>query len=165
MARKIPVKLVMQFRAQGMSRKAISDTKKIGRDSVAEVFTRAEVQQIQYEDIKERSEDEIYRLFFPEKYQSEVLYTLPDYKQVQKELTGDGVTLKLLWKEYSSACRANNEVAIGYSNFCEDYRKYIDKFRLTNHLVHKPAVTIEVDWSGSKMALYDPSTGEVIDVY
>lgn len=165
MARKIPVKLVMQFRAQGMSRKAISDAKKIGRDSVAEVFTRAEVQQIQYEDIKERSEDEIYRLFFPEKYQSEILYTLPDYKQVQKELTGDGVTLKLLWKEYSSACRANNEVAIGYSKFCEDYRKYIDKFRLTNHLVHKPAVTIEVDWSGSKMALYDPSTGEVIDVY
>ncbi|SFK44053.1 hypothetical protein SAMN04488569_105217, partial [Marinilactibacillus piezotolerans] len=42
MARKIPVKLVMQYRDQGFSRNMIAKTQKVGRSSVSDVFQRAD---------------------------------------------------------------------------------------------------------------------------
>ena len=42
MARKIPVKLVMQYQDQGFSRNMIAKTQKVGRSSVSEVFKRAD---------------------------------------------------------------------------------------------------------------------------
>lgn len=99
------------------------------------------------------------------RHQSEILYTFPDYEKVHKELQGVGVTLKLLWQEYVDRCKQANDIAVGYTKFCEDYQKHIDKYRLTNHLKHKPGVSTQVDWSGSKMNLLDTTTGELIPVY
>lgn len=155
----------MKYRDQGLSRNMIASTQRVGRSSVSEVFQRADELKISYADIAPLSDEEVYRKFFPERYQSEVLYALPDYEQVHKELQGVGVTLKLLWQEYVTRCKESNGMAVGYSKFCEDYQKHIDKYRLTNHLKHKPGVTTQVDWSGSTMALLDPTTGEVTKVY
>ena len=77
MARKIPVKLVMQYRDQGFYQNMIAKTQKVGRSSVSEVFKRADELKLTYEDIEELSDNEVYRKFFPERHQSEVLYTLP----------------------------------------------------------------------------------------
>lgn len=165
MARKIPVKLVMQYRDQGLSRNMIAKTQKTGRSSVSEVFKRADQLSISYEDIKELSDNEVYRKLFPERHQSEVLYTLPDYEKVHQELQGVGVTLKLMWQEYIDECKTTNGIAVGYTKFCEDYQKHIDQYRLTNHLKHKPGVSIQVDWGGSTMQLIDPNTGETTPVY
>ena len=46
MARKIPVKLVMKYRDQGLSRNMIAKTQKVGKSSVSEVFKRAEELQL-----------------------------------------------------------------------------------------------------------------------
>lgn len=165
MARKIPVKLVMQYRDQGFSRNMIAKTQKVGRSSVSEVFKRADKLKLTYEDIEELSDNEVYRKFFPERHQSEVLYTLPDYEKIHKELQGVGVTLKLLWQEYVDLCKDTNGIPVGYTKFCEDYQRHIDQYRLTNHLKHKPGVSIQVDWSGSTMDLLDTDTGELITVY
>ncbi len=165
MARKIPVKLVMQYRDQGLSRNMIAKTQKTGRSSVSEVFKRADQLSISYEDIKELSDNEVYRKLFPERHQSEVLYTLPDYEKVHQELQGVGVTLKLMWQEYIDECKTIDGIAVGYTKFCEDYQKHIDQYRLTNHLKHKPGVSIQVDWGGSTMQLIDPNTGETTPVY
>lgn len=64
----------------------IAKTQKVGRSSVSDVFKRADELNLSYEDIKELSDKEAYRLFFPERYQSEVLYTLPEYDKIHKEL-------------------------------------------------------------------------------
>lgn len=165
MARKIPVKLVMQYRDLGFSRNMIAKTQKVGRSSVSDVFRRANQFNLSYEDIKDLSENEVYRKFYPERHQSEVLYTLPDYGKVHKELQGVGVTLKLLWQEYVDKCKDTDGIAVGYTKFCEDYQKHIDQYRLTNHLKHKPGVSIQVDWSGSTMSLLNPDTGEITTVY
>ena len=42
MARKIPAKLILEYRAMGLSRNLIAKTKKVGRDSVSDVFKRAD---------------------------------------------------------------------------------------------------------------------------
>ena len=155
----------MHYRDQGFSRNMMATTQKVSRGSVREVFNRAEQLSISYEEIKDQSDVEVYRLFFPERYQSEILYLLPDYDDVHRELQRVGVTLKLLWQEYVDDCQIKQELPVGYTKFCQDYQKYIDKYRLTNHLKHKPGVTAQVDWSGSRMQIIDTTTGEVIPVY
>ena len=80
MARKIPVKLVMKYRDQGLSRNMIAKTQKVGKSSVSEVFKRAEELQLCYQDIESLTDIEAYRRFFPERYQSEILYDAPNYE-------------------------------------------------------------------------------------
>ncbi|MGI6362174.1 MAG: IS21 family transposase [Bacillota bacterium] len=165
MAKKIPVKLVLQYREQGLSRNAIAQTQKVGRSSVSDVFRRADELNLSYTDVAALTDQEVYRRIFPERHQSEDLYTQPDYEKIQKDLQGTGVTLKLLWQEYIDHCKQTGGIAVGYTKFCQDYQRYIDQYRLTNHLKHKPGVSTQVDWSGSTMSLLDTDTGEVLPVY
>jgi len=46
---------------------------------------------------------------------------LPDWEVVRKELSGEGVTLRLLWEEYRQAHPDGYE----YSQFCEHYRRWL----------------------------------------
>ncbi|MRI80838.1 hypothetical protein GIY11_02190 [Aerococcaceae bacterium DSM 109653] len=94
---------------------------------------------------------EAYRCFFPERYQSKILYEYPKYDDIHKELQRVGVTLKILWQEYVDGCRKKESITVGYSKFWEDYQKHIAKYRLANHLTHKPRVTVQVDWGKSKL--------------
>ncbi len=165
MAKKIPVKLVLQYRDQGFSRNAIAQTQKVGRSSVSDVFRRADALNLTYAAVEARTDQEVYRLLFPQRHQSEVLYVLPDYETIHEELQGVGVTLKLLWQEYLGRCKDASGIAVGYTKFCEDYQKHVDRYRLTNHLIHKPGVSTQVDWSGATMSLLDTATGELLTVY
>ncbi len=166
MASKIKVKLILELRDAHMSRNSIASTRNMSRSSVSDVFHIADELQICYNDIRDLSEDEVYRMFYPDKYTDlKELYKLPDYDKVHNELKRVGVTLKLLWKEYKADCEVNSDIPVGYSKFCDDYASYVTKRELTNHLVHKPGVRCEVDWSGSTMKYVDPLTGEIIKVY
>lgn len=165
MARKIPAKSILLYRAMGMSRNLIAKTKNIGRTSVSEVFKRADDLALTADDVENLSEEAVYQTLFPERHQSETLYENPDYAYVHKELKRVGVQLKLLWKEYQERCQAKNAVAMGYTKYCQGYQDYILQYKLTNHLKHKPGVTTEVDWSGSTMSVVDRATGEILKVY
>src|SRR5699024_11282232 len=79
MARKIPAKLILEYRAMGLSRNLIAKTKKVGRDSVSDVFKRADDLDLTYKDVEDLSETAVYQKLFPERYQSETLYELPEY--------------------------------------------------------------------------------------
>jgi len=120
---------------------------------------------IAFEDIKDKSEQDVYRLFYPDKYAKESIYTAPDYEYIHNELKKVGVTLKLLWEEYRDRCTSNNEVSMGYNKFCVGYSDHVIANKITNHLTHKPGYVTEVDWSGSTMSFVDRITGEVITVY
>ena len=120
MARKIPAKLILEYRAMGLSRNLISKTKKVGRSSVSDVFKRADELGLTAEDVESLSEVEVYHKLFPERHQSETLYDVPEYAYIHKELKPVGVTLKLLWQEYRDQCQAKGTIAMGYTKFCEE---------------------------------------------
>ncbi len=165
MARKIKVKLILELRAAQISQREICRTRKISHHSVIDVYRIADQLGITYEDIKDKSEEEVYRMFYPDKFASESLYNLPDYGYVHAELKKTGVTLKLLWKEYKDTCSKNGSLSMGYTKFCKGYSEYVTRNSLTNHLTHKPGMVCEVDWSGSTMSITSKDTGEIIKVY
>ncbi len=165
MANKIRVKLILELSSAGMSQNLIAYTRHMSRSSVSDVINLAREKSIIYEDIKDKDEEEVYRMFYPDKHAEETMYKNPDYDYVHSELKKVGVNLKLLWSEYCDLCNKENSISMGYTKYCEGYSQYTIANRLTNHLLHKPGIITEVDWSGPTMNYLDFSTGELIKVY
>ena len=65
MARKIKVKLILELRAAQISQREICRTRKISHHSVIDVYRIADQLGITYEDIKDKSEEEVYRFSIP----------------------------------------------------------------------------------------------------
>lgn len=162
MAKKIKVKLILELRASQISQREICRTRKISPHSVGEVYKIANKLNITYFDVKDKSDDEVYRLFYPDKYLADRLYQSPDYTSVHTKLKETGVTLKLLWQAYKDSA---DSLATSYTRYCEGYSKYVTANNLINHLHHKPGVLCEVGWSESTMTLVDRTTGEFIKAY
>lgn len=165
MANKINVKLILELRDAHMSRNGIASTRHMSRHSVSDVFHLADEMGITYKDVRFLDENEVYRMFFPDKHAVDNLYKDPDYEYIHRELRKTGVTLKLLWEEYKDKCLADDSIPMGYTKFCEGYGNHVTVNKLTNHLENKPGVKIEVDWSGPTMSYCDTSTGELVTVY
>ncbi len=51
-----------------------------------------------------------------------------------------------------------------YTQFCEVYREWLKKHRLSMRQVRRGGEKLFVDYSGKKPHLVDPNTGEVTDV-
>lgn len=164
MARKIKVKLILQLRDQGMSRKEIARTRKMSMTSVCEVFDIADERKIVYGDVATSEDDEAYRLFYPDKHLQQSAFGEPDWDYIHKECARIGVTLKLLHKEYRDKCINSGTIPMGYTRFCEGYSTFTIKNRLTKNFEHKAAERCEVDWAGPKMQIIDEFSGEVIKV-
>ena len=70
MAKKIDVKLLLELRQANMSQRAIASTRHISSKSVASVWRRADELGISLADVTAKTPDEVYMLFFPEKFRS-----------------------------------------------------------------------------------------------
>lgn len=65
MARRIRAKLILELREQRMSRRSISKTRHMPMESVCEVFDLADERGITWAEVRDMSDEEVYRLFYP----------------------------------------------------------------------------------------------------
>ena len=163
MANKIDVKLLLELRQANMSQRAIASTRHISTKSVAAVWKRADELGISLSDVANKTPDEVYTLFFPEKFRKETVYASIDYEYVHNELKKPGVTLKLMWQEHKDNPKGG--VPVVYTKFLDGYAQYVEQNNLTNNITYKPGVVCEVDWSGKTMRLHAPDEDKVYPVY
>lgn len=83
--------------------------------------------------------------------------TEPDWAAVARELKRPGVTLLILWEEY----RQVHAAGYGYSRFCDLFREFERKLAPTMRQHHAAGDKLFVDFSGKKIAVIDPATGEI----
>lgn len=81
----------------------------------------------------------------------------PDFDQVRAQLGRKGVTRRLLWLEY----REQHADGLGYSQFCDLYRRWSKTQDLVLRLQHAPGDKLFVDYAGQTMPVIDPRTGEI----
>lgn len=81
----------------------------------------------------------------------------PDWATLVVEMRKPAVTLQILWDEY----RAVHPGGYGYSRFCELYRGFEGRLSPTMRQEHVAGDKVFVDYSGKKVAVADPRTGEV----
>lgn len=162
---KIRAKLVLQLRAEGLSGRAIAASQQMSRKSVTAVFEAADAAGLSWDDVAERSDDEVYGLLFPGRGEHETVFVSPDWDQMYREMAKVGVTLKLLHGEYTDSCAADGAPAMGYDRFCKTYQRRVLVTGASSRVCHKAGQSVEVDWFGPTMQLTNPATGEISKVY
>jgi len=84
----------------------------------------------------------------------------PDCVYLHTERRKPGVTLELLHLEYLE----RHPDGYRYTQFCDIYRRWLGRRRLTMRQVHRGGAKGFVDYAGKKPCLTDPATGERIPV-
>jgi transposase len=81
----------------------------------------------------------------------------PDWAVLAREFKRPGVNLMVLWEEY----RAAQPDGYGYSRFCELFRVFEQRLSPVMRQHHVAGDKVFVDYSGKRVPIVDPATGEV----
>lgn len=142
----------------GLSQRQVAATHKVSRNTVAFLLNHAREQGwLTLADLDGIDESHFCKdLHVTEKVPSrDTTFKMPDYEYVHDELAKPYVTLKLLWEEYRKECQASGNQFYMETQFRHYYHKFAQVHKATIRLEHKPALTMEVDWAGTKIAYYD----------
>jgi transposase len=85
---------------------------------------------------------------------------VPDCAYLHAERKKPGVTLELLHLEYLE----QHPTGYRYTRFCDLYRRWLARHRLTMRQEHRAGEKVFVDYAGQKPQLIDPATGELTEV-
>lgn len=83
--------------------------------------------------------------------------TEPDWAALARELKRPGVNLVVLWEEY----RVGHPDGYGYSRFCDLFREFEQRLSPVMRQTHVAGDKAFVDYSGKKLSIVDPATGEI----
>jgi PAS domain S-box-containing protein len=83
--------------------------------------------------------------------------TEPDWAALARELKRPGVNLVVLWEEY----RVGHPDGYGYSRFCDLFREFEQRLSPVMRQTHVAGDKVFVDYSGKKLSIVDPATGEI----
>jgi transposase len=155
---------ILRLSAQGISQRGIARSCDCSRNTVARVLARFQQKKLEWSAVQNLAEGDVYNLLFPTQAQL-VLRKVPDCEYIHREMAKNCVTLSLLWNEYCSECRSNNEIPLKYAQYCNYYRKFAATTKATMHISRKPGEQTEVDWAGQTADIIDRDSGEIIPAY
>lgn len=144
----------------GLGQRPISRCLNISRTTVGDYLHRAKMAGLGWPLPEALTDQELYSLLFPPAVP--VLASdrpLPDCAYLHTELKRKGVTLMLLWEEYQS----EHPQGYRYSHFCELYRQWTRKLKISMRQVHKAGEKLFVDYAGQTLPIVNPHTGEITD--
>ena len=81
----------------------------------------------------------------------------PDWSALARELKRPGVTMTILWEEY----REVHPEGYGYSRFCDLLRGFERRLTPVMRQHHVAGEKAFVDYSGKRIGIADPTTGEI----
>ena len=85
-------------------------------------------------------------------------YQEPDYARIHQELKRKGVTLLLLWEEYTQGA---GDRAYQYTAFCTRYRDWSLTLKRSMRQAHRAGEKLFADYAGPTLPITDARTGEV----
>ncbi|MEM6533028.1 MAG: IS21 family transposase [Myxococcota bacterium] len=144
--------------AVGLSQRQVAASVRVSQSTVHDMCARAKSAGLSWplpEELgDEELEQQLYRVPTPA---SQKARAEPDCVAIHRELRKKGLTLQLLWQEYI----AQNENPLGYVQFCNRYRAFRKQAEPVMRQVHRAGEKMFVDFSGLKMPVANPETGEV----
>ena len=141
-----------------LSNRAIARALKVSRPVVSQYLSDFKVTGLNYSEARGLSHDDLLELISRNKRLGNQRYEvlLERFKDYLKELKRPGVTLQVLWEEYRQAYPDG----YGYSQFCYHFQIWRNGSALTMHIEHKAGDKMFVDFTGKKLTVTDPKTGE-----
>lgn len=156
---------ILRLYSQGISQRSIAVSCGCSRNTVSTVLDRASQHTLEWDQVGELTNSDLFQRLYPEKQQELSSRSIPDCEHIHRELARSGVTLTLLWHEYCEKCRLNKEIPLKYTQFCNYYRKFAATTKATMHISRKPGEQLEVDWAGQTAHTVDRDTGKKVTAY
>lgn len=150
---------LLRLYSTGVSKLQISKQLGLSRNTVKKYIESFHYHSFTYEELSRLSNEDLEELFdgelkeTPEK--NKVLDSMFPY--AEKELKRVGVTRYLLCEEY----KQRYPDGYSYSRFCYHYRAWSRKVNPSMHMHHKAGDKMFVDYTGKKLSVIDPSSGEI----
>jgi len=164
--RKIREILRLKFES-GLSQRSISTSTGMSKGSVSEYLRRIREADLTLEIAQELDDSELEQLLFRDVGKNLPLTRAPiDFEWIHRELPRTGVTLQLLWNEYTEAVADadRGERPYSYSQFCELYSRFVERVDLVMRQNHRAGERAFIDYSGKKPVIWERETGEQIEV-
>lgn len=155
---------IIRLKSLEFSNVAIANSLCCSRNTVSEVLKLAETHSLGWPIPNSLTNSDIEQLFYPDRGSNEGR-RLPDYEYVYNELAKPGVTLSLLWAEYCARCEAEHTIPYQHTQFNDKYHAYAASKKTTLRIKRKPGETLEVDWAGDTLKVYDAANGSDIPAY
>jgi transposase len=132
----------------------------IGKTAASEYVTGFKASGLKIASLEAISDTELLTILNLKKESENTRYNtlLQLFPHFEKELKRTGVTLQLLWEEYSQV----NSGSYGYSQFCHHYYLWRKARKVSMHIEHKAGDKMYVDFTGEKLSYVDIQTGEII---
>ena len=106
------------------------------------------------------SGEEIDALFADGRKSPSAEFVAFDVPETVKKRTGKNkLPLRVLWANYLDSDGAPGQRHYSYQRFCQIVGEYVEVNELTMRITHVPGHTMQVDWAGTKMAIFDPVIG------
>jgi len=157
----LTIRQLIQLKAKGYSHKAIKVSLGISRTTVIEYVRLLESSGFTWEQLNEMDEATLDAIINSRNnYDDRHRKLLNFFPYMEKELKRRGVTRQLLWKEYSS----DESDPYGYSQFCYRYQQWSRSVNPTAPMQHKSGDKLFIDFSGGKLSVIDPQSGEITEV-
>jgi transposase len=144
----------------GLSDRAAAESVEVSPTTVGDCVLRAKALGLCWPLPEELDEARLEAMLYPPPKPSGQARHVPDWAEVQRELSRKGVTLELVWREYKAA---HPEDGYQYSQFCELYREYRSGLDVVMRQPHRAGEKLFVDFSGDGIPIVDQETGEVTE--
>jgi len=153
------IKRIYKFDSQGLSHRKISVQLGVSRPTIKKYLEQIKKYELTLEEVELMSIEELSQLFGQlKKEDSRKLKVLKKYfPHFDKELKKTGVTRKFLWEEYIS----KHPDGLKLSQFSYWYKQWCLAVSPVMHFNHKAGDKLFIDYTGKKLQVIDPSTGEV----
>jgi transposase len=132
----------------------------ISHGVVGSVMIRWQALNLEWQTADKLSEDELEQRLYGPRLPSTAPRPMPDMLWLHRELKRPAVTLELLHLEYLE----RHPDGYRYSRFCDHYNTWFAKQRLSMRQEHRAGEKLFIDYSGRKLAVTDPVTGELREV-
>ena len=149
--------ILRQKWALGRTHRDVAKSVGVSVGVVAKTLERAATAELDWEAVQALSDDALaVRLYGDAGDRPAPERPLPDFAELHIERQRKGVTLQLLHLEYLE----KHPGGYRYTQFCDYYRKWLKRQRLSMKIEHRPGDKAFLDYSGAKLYLTDPKTGE-----
>jgi transposase len=152
------IKQILLHRRNGAGMRTIGEAVGLSKNTVKKYLRLMEVRALTDEQALSMNDEELEALLDdpaePSALRQESLEAL--FPLFEMELKRTGVTRWVLWGEY----RSQYPDGYSYSQFCDYFRQWQTAQSATMHLDHTPGDKLFIDFTGKKMYIVDPDTGE-----
>lgn len=158
--RKVRELLQLKYQRNYSARQA-AKTVGIGKTAATEYLAGFKSSGLNYSCVAGMSDSELFKAIAKKKQTENQRYTdlCNQFIYFEKELKRTGVTLQLLWEEYKSS----RTDFYGHSQFCHHFHHWRKEKKVSMHMEHKAGDKMFVDFTGKKLTVTNPKTGEITE--